>query len=358
MTFLIAAAGTGGHVFPGLAVGEALVDRGVARSEILFVGGNRMEATICPQEGFPFLEVDIRGLRRSLSPSNLSLPLVVRRAGARVAEAIEQREIGAVAGMGGYVTIPAGLAARRTSTPLFVSEQNASAGLASRLASRWAARTFGSFPTTDGLPRAEWVGNPVRRAFWDFDRDRLRPAALERHGLDPDHPVIGVFGGSLGSGVINAAIDDLVTSWQGRDIQIIHIVGERFFEGAASNDEGAAHRRIVLGFVAAMEEFYAAADVVIARAGGAVAELTATATPSILIPGRFGSAGHQEGNARFLESAGAAVVVAEDDLSGLGDVVSEVLEEDRLEQMAAAARRIARPHAAHSIADAMLEAAR
>ena len=213
MTFLIAAAGTGGHVFPGLAVGEALVDRGVARSDVLFVGGNRMEAMVCPEEGFPFLEVDIRGLRRSLSPSNLGLPLVVRRASTRISEAIEQRQIGAVLGMGGYVTIPAGLAARRSGTPLFVSEQNATAGLASRIASRWAARTFGSFPETEGLGRAEWVGNPVRRAFWDFDRARLRPAALERWELDPSLPVVGVFGGSLGSGVINAAISTLLASW-------------------------------------------------------------------------------------------------------------------------------------------------
>lgn len=358
MTFLIAAAGTGGHVFPGLAVGEALVDRGVARSDVLFVGGNRMEATVCPEEGFPFLEVDIRGLRRSLSPSNLGLPLVVRRASTRISEAIEQRQIGAVLGMGGYVTIPAGLAARRSGTPLFVSEQNATAGLASRIASRWAARTFGSFPETEGLGRAEWVGNPVRRAFWDFDRARLRPAALERWELDPSLPVVGVFGGSLGSGVINAAISTLLASWDGPYIQIIHIVGERFFEGIASSEDGFSHRRLVLGFVAAMEEFYAASDLVIARAGGAVAELTATATPSILIPGRFGSAGHQEGNARFLADSGAAVVVSEDDLSRLGQVLAGILEGGLLEEMAAAGRRIARPRAAHSIADAMLEAAR
>lgn len=357
MTFLIAAAGTGGHVFPGLAVGEALVDRGVARSEVLFVGGNRMEATVCPAEGFPFLEVDIRGLRRSLSPSNLGLPLVVRRASARIAEAIEERSVKAVLGMGGYVTIPTGLAARRARVPLFVSEQNASAGLASRLASRWAAQTFASFPQTEGLPGAKWVGNPVRRAFWDFDREKLRPSATSRYGLASGAPVVGVFGGSLGSGVINEAIDELVRTWDGPRIQILHIVGERFFEGLASRDEGPAHRRVVLGFESAMEEFYAASDVVVARSGGAVAELTATATPSILIPGRFGSSGHQEGNARFLEESGAAVVLPEPDISRLGSVLSQVLESGRLDEMAEAARRIARPHAAHAIADAMLEAA-
>ena len=125
MTFLIAAAGTGGHVFPGLAVGEALVDRGVVRSDVLYVGGNRLEATVCPAEGFPFLEVDIRGLRRSLTPSNLGLPVVVRRASKAISGAIDDRQIRAVLGLGGYVTIPTGMAARRSRVPLFLAEQNA-----------------------------------------------------------------------------------------------------------------------------------------------------------------------------------------------------------------------------------------
>lgn len=356
MTFVVAAAGTGGHVFPGLAVGEALVDRGIPRSDILFVGGNRMEAEICPAEGFPFLEVDIRGLRRSLSPSNLSLPLVVRRASKTIAEAIESREARAVLGMGGYVTIPAGLAARRTRVPLFVSEQNASAGLASRVASRWAERTFGSFPETEGLPRAEWVGNPVRRAFWDFDRERLRRCALERYGLEPGVPVVGVFGGSLGSAVINGAVDDLLASWDGPPIQVLHISGERFSDAVSDVEDGRCRRR-ALAFESAMEDFYAASDLVVARAGGAVAELTATATPSILIPGRFGSGGHQQENARFLERSGAAVVVEEEYLSTLPEALAKVLTEGKLAEMAEAARSIARPHAAHAIADAMLEVA-
>lgn len=357
MTYLIAAAGTGGHVFPGLAVGEALVDLGIARSDVLFVGGNRMEATICPAEGFPFLEVEIRGLRRSLSPSNLGLPVVVRRASNRIAEAITDRGVRAVLGKGGYVTIPAGLAARRTRVPLFISEQNASAGLANRIASRWASRTFGSFPVTEGMPGAEWVGNPVRRPFWDFDRERLRPKALGRYGLDPEIPVVGVFGGSLGSGVINGAVADMASKWQGPRFQLLHIVGDRFFEEAAHGDREGPVRTRTIGFEESMEHFYAAADLVVARSGGAVAELTATASPSVLIPGRFGSSGHQEGNARFLEQTGAAVVLDEDEIFRLGDVIAEVLDGGRLAGMAQAARQIARPRAAHDIAAAMIEAA-
>jgi UDP-N-acetylglucosamine--N-acetylmuramyl-(pentapeptide) pyrophosphoryl-undecaprenol N-acetylglucosamine transferase len=296
-------------------------------------------------------------LRRSASPSNLGLPIVVRRASTRIAEAIDQRDVRAVLGMGGYATIPTGLASRRERVPFFVSEQNARAGLASRIASHWAARTFGSFQETEGLAAAEWVGNPVRRPFWEFDRDKLRPIALERYGLDPGSPIVGVIGGSLGSAVINQAIDDLVSVWEGPHIQVVHIVGERFFEGSSSRVEGSSSHRLVIGFEASMEQFYAAADLVIARSGGAVAELTATATPSILIPGQFGSGGHQEGNARFIAAAGAAVVVPEADVGTLPAVLAAVLGGGRLAEMAEAARHMARPRAAHAIADAMLEAA-
>ena len=125
MTFAIAAAGTGGHVFPGLAVGEALMSRGVPRESILYVGGDRLEAEIYPGAGFPFLPVEIRGLQRSMTTRNLTLPRVVWRARDAIEEAIGRRGIEVVLGMGGYVTIPAALATRRARVSLFVAEQNA-----------------------------------------------------------------------------------------------------------------------------------------------------------------------------------------------------------------------------------------
>ncbi|MDP9495513.1 MAG: glycosyltransferase, partial [Actinomycetota bacterium] len=160
MSFLIAAAGTGGHIFPGLAVGEALMDLGVPKDEILYVGGDRMEAEVYPGAGFPFLRIEIRGLRRSASASNLDLPRLVWRARDVIAKAIEMRGVRVALAMGGYVSVPTGMAARKCPVPLMVAEQNAGAGLANRMVSRWAVRSFGSFPDTPGLTRAEWVGNP------------------------------------------------------------------------------------------------------------------------------------------------------------------------------------------------------
>jgi UDP-N-acetylglucosamine--N-acetylmuramyl-(pentapeptide) pyrophosphoryl-undecaprenol N-acetylglucosamine transferase len=354
MTFLIAAAGTGGHVFPGLAVGEALVDLGVERDRILFTGGDRIEATVYPEAGFPFLGLELRGLQRSLTTRNLGLPRLMWRARDRIVEQIEQREVKVALGMGGYVTIPTALAARRSGVSLLVAEQNAGAGLANRLASRWAVRSFTSFPGTHGLEKGEWVGNPVRKSLVDFERGRLRSEALARYGLDAGLPVLGVFGGSLGAAVLNSATRSLVTTWEGPPIQVLHLTGQ----GNVVETEGLATtvswRQVA--FETRMELFYAASDLVIARAGGGVAELTATATPSILVPGEFGSSGHQTANARFLQEAGAALVLTQDRIGELrGLVEATIVDTDKLGSMRLAAKSIAKPQAAATIAGAMLE---
>lgn len=357
MTFLIAAAGTGGHVFPGLAVGEALVDLGVPRADVLYVGANRLEASVYPEEGFPFLQVEIRGFRRSLSLKNLGLPALVLRARSKIRQAIDDRPVKTVLGMGGYITIPTGMAAAKAGIPFMVAEQNADAGLANKIAARWASRRFGSFPETAGL-EAEWVGNPVRESFWSFDRAGFGEMARKRYHLQPDIPTLGVFGGSLGAGVINDAVARCVGEWDGQRMQVVHLTGESHIADLAAkrSSDSVAWRRIA--FEDSMELFYAASDLVVARAGGAVAELTATNTPAVLVPGSFGSSGHQAGNARHLGGAGAAIVLTESELGTLCDVVKATLFDSRtLESMRAAAKAIAKPRAAHTIAESMLEAA-
>lgn len=355
MRYLIAAAGTGGHVYPGLSVGEALVDLGVPRRDVVYVGGNRLEASVYPEEGFPYLAVEIRGLERTLTVRNLTLPLVVMGAKRRIEEAIEQREITAVLCMGGYVTIPAALAARHIGAPLYLAEQNAEAGLANRVASSWADRIFVSFPRTVGLERGEWVGNPVRESFWAFDREWLRTQALARYELDADTPVLGVFGGSLGAGVINEAVAAMLENWQAEAIQVVHVTGEAHYEEMSARGPASGVRWHRVAFESAMENFYAVSDLVLARAGGAVAEISATGRPSILVPGRFGSAGHQLSNARFYAEQGAAVVTVEPDLHRLDRLVEDLLfDEARLSHMSGEAARIAKPGAARAIAEAMM----
>jgi UDP-N-acetylglucosamine--N-acetylmuramyl-(pentapeptide) pyrophosphoryl-undecaprenol N-acetylglucosamine transferase len=359
MCFLIAAAGTGGHVYPGLSVGEALVDLGIHKEEILFVGGDRLEAKVYPEAGYRFHEVELAGLKRSMTLDNARIPTVVMRARRTLITIMSDEGVDVALGMGGYVTLPVALAARSRRIPFYNAEQNAEAGLANKMTARWARASFVAFPRTGGIPGGKWVGNPVRKAFWEFDRTRLRPGALEHFELDPDVPVVGVFGGSLGSAPINQAVSEMVSSWSGPPVQVVHLTGTIHLDEMAAHDaaSGVSWRR--LGFEENMELFFAVSDLVIARAGGAVAELTATATPSILVPGQFGSGGHQSGNARFLAEAGAAVVVEQEDLSRLPVVVLDLLsDQGKLLAMATASRAIAKPDAARTIANTMIEAAR
>lgn len=358
MTFLIAAAGTGGHVFPGQAVGEGLLSFGIDRDEIVFVGGNRLEATVYPEAGFRFLGLELAGLQRSLTLENLRIPRVVRRAKTSIATEIQRSGVRTVLGMGGYVTVPAGLAARGARIPLFCAEQNAEAGLANRFVSRWAREVFVSFRETRGLAAGNWVGNPVREMFWEFDRAALREEARKRYDLTDGRPVLGVFGGSLGAKTINEAVAAMITGWSGEDVGVVHLTGRSHLRDLSgyTTPDNAVWRRV--GFEERMDLFFAVCDLVISRAGGAVAEITATGTPAVLVPGRFGSGGHQEGNARALDRAGAAVVLDDNDLVHLPETVSQLIADPtRRERMAEAAREIAKPDAARTIAAAMIEAA-
>ena len=351
MSYLIAAAGTGGHVFPGLAVGEALVELGVDRDQVLFVGGDRLEKEVYPRAGFPFLRTELAGLRRELTLANLRLPRTIWEASVRMGAVMEERAVAIALGMGGYVTVPVAIAARRRRTPLFLAEQNASAGLANRFASRWATRVFGSFPVTDNLPRAEWIGNPIRAPLRHFDRTRLRKEARGHFQLDDEEVVVGVIGGSLGAGTLNQVAAILAAS--SPEYTILNVCGAANVTEQQRKAASSRAKWIVRGFESRIELFYAAVDAVVARAGGAVAELTATATPSVLIPGGFGSAGHQEANAAFLAATGSAVLLSEERIEESPTVVAEMLSPQRLSRMREATKTLARPNAALDLASAM-----
>ncbi len=358
-TFLIAAAGTGGHVYPGLSVGEGLRDLGVEQDEILYVGGDRLEAKVYPEAGYRFLRLELAGLKRSMTIDNVRIPKVVLVARRRLIEEMRSQGIRVALGMGGYGNVPVAMAARNLHIPFFNAEQNADAGLANRITARWAQASFVSFPDTEGLPTGVWVGNPVRRPFWEFDRQGLRAEAAEHFGVESGAPVIGVFGGSLGSGRINESVASMLGSWEGPPIEVVHLTGDSHVSAMSelSAADGVTWHRE--GYEERMELFFAISDLVIARAGGAVAELTATATPSILVPGQFGSGGHQDGNARFLGEAGAAIVIDEGELVTLRGVVTDLIgDRTRLDAMAAAGSVIAKPDAARTIARTMIEAAR
>ncbi len=354
MTFAIAAAGTAGHVYPGLAVAQALVSQGVPPEDVLFIGGDRMEAAAVPQAGYRLLSVPLQGLVRGASVRNLTIPSKVSRAVRRIRRELSERGVGVLLATGGYVTAPAGWAARSRKIPFFLSEQNAVAGLANRVMERWATKSFASFPHTSGLRRAEWVGNPIRAEIAGMDRTALREEAGRHYGLVEGIPVVGVMGGGLGAAVVNQRVGRMLEEWKGEPVQVVHLSGPAHFPQMSQRASAAGLCWRVVGFEERMELFYSVCDLVVARAGGGVAELTAVGLPSVLIPGEFGSAGHQAANAAALAQAGAAVTLNEEDLDRLGAVVEGLLSDPgRRQSMAEAARAMSRPGAAQMIAAQM-----
>lgn len=355
MTFAIAAAGTGGHVYPALALAGALEDLGVARSEILFLGGNRLEARVVPESGYPFQGFELARLRRALTFDNLKIPWVVRRSARAMAARMIESRTRVVVGMGGYVTVPASAAARRAGIPFFLQEQNAVPGLASRFAARRAVATFLGLPgKAERLPRSKVVGNPLRPEIAALDRAALRDEAHRRYGIFGSK-VLGILGGSLGARVLNEAAPALADR-AGADA-MVHLTGPDAFDEMTRVSAASAVPWTCRPFEAEMEYFYAATDLVVCRAGAmTVSELAATGTPSVLVPlERVG----QDWNARSLAATGGAVVIDQSDAGALPDVVAGILGDAvRLDRMGADARRAGRPGGAMVIARRLVEAAR
>lgn len=355
MRVAIAAAGSGGHVFPALAVADALRDLGLDHEDIVFFGGDRMEASTVPDAGYPFVGVEIHGIRRSLSADNLRLPLLIRRARATMVEEIRGRDIRAMAVFGGYVSGPAALAARATGIPLYVHEANAVPGVANKLIARSADAVLTSFAhAATGLPGGEVIGSPLRSAFSEFDRARLAPAARQRYGIGSDRPVLGIIGGSLGAQFLNDVGRSLAADTD-RDYTIVHVTGPSHGEELAAESAGVADW-VTVPFEDDMVSFYAVADLALSRGGAlTVSELQATRTPAIVVPLPAGR-GYQALNAADLEAAGGAVVVDQTDIADVAERVRGLMADpDRRRRMADARHDVDHRTAARTMAQRILE---
>ena len=357
MTFAFAAAGTGGHIHPALAVARSLVASGINTDDIVFFGGDRLETRIVPDAGFEFVQLDVRGLKRSLTMDNLTIPMMVRRAAADVAAVLRERPHGVLTVFGGYVSVPAAMGARKVAMPYVIHEQNAVPGVANRYVARRAERAYVAFaPALERLKNAEVVGNPLDRAFEHYDRNQLRPSALQRYGLDPGRPVVGVFGGSLGAQALNEVAVALA-SVEHRSFSILHLTGVDHHAGLAQQAASVPHW-VVEAFEEEMTMFYAASDLVLSRAGAmTVSELAATATPSVVVPLPAGK-GYQAMNAHDLERSGGAVIVGQDRIAEVPDVLARLVgDREQLAVMRDGARVVAKPDAARRIASSLREIA-
>lgn len=324
MRVAMAAAGSGGHVFPALAVADELRRHGLDHDDIVFFGGDRMEATVIPDAGYPFVGVDIHGIRRAVSIDNLRLPAKVRAATTRIASTMAQRSLRSMSVFGGYIAGPAALAARRCAVPLIVHEANAVPGLANRLIARRADTVFTSFAAASArFDDPVLIGSPLRSVFTDFDVNDRRLAARDRYGCGVDEPVLAVVGGSLGARFLNDVTTILATAPE-RSYSIVHVTGPTHFEEIATiaRDVPGWHP---IAFEDEMADLYAAADLVLCRSGAlTVSELHATRTPAVLVPLPAGK-GYQAENAADLAEGGAARIVAQTDADDVATVVMDLM---------------------------------
>ena len=344
-TALVMAGGTGGHIFPGIAVAEALRARGW---HIVWMGNpDGMEARIVPARGYDTAWVRFGALRGKGLVRKLMLPLNLLSGFWQALRELRRVRPAVVLGMGGYVTFPGGMMAALLGRPLLVHEQNSIAGLANRVLAGVADRVMSGFP--DVLKKAHWVGNPVRAEIAAVAPPQQRFAG--RSG-----PLrLLVVGGSLGAAALNevvpaalARIDAAVRP------QVLHQAGEKQIDALRAAYARAGVDGDLRPFIEDMASAYGEADLVICRAGAlTVAELAAVGVASVLVPYPHAVDDHQTGNARFLADRGAARLLAQSELDAeaLAGFLAG-LDRARLLEMAECARALARPQAALEVAEA------
>ena len=349
-TLMVMAGGTGGHIFPGIAVAEELRAQGW---RIVWMGNpDGMEARIVPQRGYETAWVRFGALRGKGLVRKLLLPANLLSGFWQALRALRRIRPDVVLGMGGYITFPGGMMAALLGRPLVLHEQNSVAGLANRVLARVADRVLSGFPEV--LEKAEWLGNPVRA-----DITAVLPPAERYPGRSGPLRVL-VVGGSLGAAVLNETVPQALARLapEARPI-VVHQAGERQIEGLR-----AAYARVQVEgelrpFIDDMAAAYADADLVICRAGAlTVAELAAAGVASLLVPFPYAVDDHQTGNARFLADRGAAYLLPQTELSPdrLAGILSS-LDRGRLLNMAEHARALAKPLAAVAVAHVCAELA-
>lgn len=363
MKIIIAGGGTGGHIFPGIAIADEILKR-YESAEVTFVGTEEgIERSIVPQEGY-----NIRFLR---AEGIVGRSMIKRlRAGIKVIlsiydsfKIIKDLKPDAIIGVGGYASFGMVITGRFLSIPTMIAEQNSVPGLANRILGRFVnaiCLTYHESISYFPKDKTYITGNPIRQGITRGDRKR----AYDLFGLERDRFTILVFGGSAGARRINRAVCDsfnYLTEQRDR-IQFLHQTGRSDIEWVKESYRKWSFKGTVTPFIYEMAEAYAVSDLVISRAGATtLAELTAVGRPAILIPYPFAAANHQEENARKLSDMGAAKMILDTDLSGetLSEGIKEFLANDELRrEMERAVRSLGRPDAASQVVDILMSIAR
>lgn len=339
---------------PALAVADALRAEG---AQAVFIGGQRAERELVPAAGYELHTIAVEGLSRSSPVRAARAVLRALLAVLRSRKLLRELAPHAVMGGGGYVSGPVGLAALSLRIPLVLTEADSHLGLSNRMLARWARRVCLSFPIA-GREGSRYLltGRPIPFAEHDGEEQR-RLRARERFGMGEEELCVLVFGGSLGARSINLAA---VEALREGSFRVLHVCGRRDYPDLARRALRPGYDLREYLDLASFADALACADLVIARAGGSVFEIAAHGLPAILVPYPHAAGGHQSSNARWMAGAGAAVTIPDAQLSPerLAREVAQLLSNrSRLAAMAAASRRLARPHAAGDVAHELLAAA-
>lgn len=360
MKIVMTGGGTGGHLYPAMAVAEAL--KKLRRDVVIsFVGSNRgIEAKEVPEAGLPFRGLNTIGFPRRPGFRSLAAAWSFGRAVFAAREILRELKPHVVFSTGGYASAPVVVAARWEKIPVVIHEQNSVPGLTNRMASRFAAEVFLAFAMARRFfPRRGHLrlsGNPLREQV--TAGNSVRAARLFR--LEEDRQTVLVFGGSQGARSINDALCDALPHFAGRaDVQFLIQTGQDDYDRVVDRCRDVEVKLWARRFIADMGDAYALADLVVCRAGAmTISELAACGLPAVLIPYPHAARNHQMHNAEMLAEAGAAVIIADAHLDGdeLARTIDELLSDKRrLREMSVNGLRAARPEAADKVANALLK---
>jgi UDP-N-acetylglucosamine--N-acetylmuramyl-(pentapeptide) pyrophosphoryl-undecaprenol N-acetylglucosamine transferase len=355
---LVAGGGTGGHVFPGIALAEEVVGRHPG-NDVVFVGTARgLEATVVPAAGFPIELIDVRGLKgKGLLQTLLNL-FLVPRAFVQSWRILRRWRPDVVVGVGGYASGPVVLMAWVMRIPTAVQEQNAVAGLTNRILGKFVDAAFTAFPEAErhlAGRKVYQLGNPIRRTLME---NFMRPEIAHQR------PRVLVLGGSQGAHALNMRVIEALPHLADlrEQLQVTHQTGARDREAVEKGYRACGFEPDVRDFITDMSAAYAESDLVVGRAGATtLAELTVCRKPSILVPFPHAADNHQVMNAKSLVDAGAAVMIEERDLTGellAREIRSILASPERRERMKRAAGRLGSPQAAREISDVLTDLVR
>ena len=353
-TLMVMAGGTGGHIMPGLAVAEHLREQGW---KIAWMGNpDGMEAKLTAGRGYEMAWVRFTALRGKGWLRKLLLPFNLLRGFSQAWAQLKRIQPDVVLGMGGYISFPGGMMASLQGIPLVLHEQNSVAGLANRVLAGVADRILSGFPDVlkKGASMGEWVGNPVRPEI------AVLPAPTFRYAQHGGPLRVLVVGGSLGAQALNEVLPKaLALIPEERRPAVLHQAGEKHLPMLKSLYLSAGVQADCVAFINDMARAYDWADLVICRAGAlTVAELAAAGVASLLVPFPHAVDDHQTSNARFLSTAGAAILLPQDELTPTRLAEIANLPRSQLAQMAEKARELARPEATAAVAQACAELAK